>query len=207
MGAKKKSWYAVKRGRRPGLYTDWEDCRKEILGFGGAEYKGFYTKEEAERYLAGDAETAALREPASEEALIAYVDGSYAPFLPDRYAFGAVFLYQGKVIRMGKKLVDPVNAQMRNVAGEVAGARYAMEYCVAEKIPSLALYYDYAGIEKWCSGEWKANKDGTKALKAYYDSIRDVLHVSFYKVKSHTGVTYNEMADRLAKAALFESEP
>lgn len=202
MAAKKKSWYAVKAGRRPGLYRTWADCQREVTGWPGAAFKGFYTKEEAEAYLAGDmAEEAAPLDAA--DALTAYVDGSYAPFLPDRYAYGAVFLYEGKTETEGRRFIDPENAAMRNVAGEVAGARRAMEVCLERGIPRLELYYDYAGLEKWCTGEWQANRPGTKALRAYYDSIRDRLAVHFHKVKSHTGVRYNELADHLAKEALF----
>ena len=202
MAAKKKSWYAVKAGRRPGLYRTWADCQREVTGWPGAAFKGFYTKEDAEAYLAGDmAEEAAPLEAA--DALTAYVDGSYAPFLPDRYAYGAVFLYEGKMETEGRRFIDPENAAMRNVAGEVAGARRAMEVCLERGIPRLELYYDYAGLEKWCTGEWQANRPGTKALRTYYDSIRDRLAVHFHKVKSHTGVRYNELADRLAKEALF----
>ncbi len=202
MGAKKKSWYAVKAGRHTGLYQSWDDCRREVTGYSGAAFRGFYTKEEAEAYLAGGA---AEKESAASDAetMTAYVDGSYAPFLPDCYAYGAVFLWQGGVETEGRRFTDRDNAAMRNVAGEVAGARRAMEVCVERGIPRLALYYDYAGLEKWCTGEWQANRPGTKALRAYYDSIRDRLAVTFHKVKSHTGVTYNEMADRLAKEALF----
>ena len=58
------------------------------------------------------------------------------------------------------------------------------------------------GIEKWATGEWKANKCGTKMYKAYFDSIKDRLSVVFYKVKAHSGNEYNEEADRLAKNAL-----
>lgn len=202
MGAKKKSWYAVKAGRHTGLYQSWDDCRREVTGYPGAAFRGFYTKEEAEAYLAGGA--AEKGSAASDaETMTAYVDGSYAPFLPDCYAYGAVFLWQGRVETEGRRFMDRDNAAMRNVAGEVAGARRAMEVCVERGIPRLALYYDYAGLEKWCTGEWQANRPGTKALRAYYDSIRDRLAVTFHKVKSHTGVAYNEMADRLAKEALF----
>lgn len=202
MGTKKKSWYAVKKGRKTGIYTTWEECRKQVIGYGGAEYKGFYRKEEADAYLSG--KRAEATECMDAAVMTVYVDGSYVPFLPDRYSFGAVFLQNGKIETVGRCFIDPVNAEMRNVAGEVAGVRYAMEYCIAHQIPSVFIYYDYAGLEKWCTGEWKANKEGTKALKAYYDSVRDRLHVTFHKVKSHTGVKYNEMADRLAKEALMK---
>ena len=92
---------------------------------------------------------------------------------------------------------------MRNVAGEIHGAAFAMKNCLERGASVMELYYDYAGIEKWCTGEWKANKKGTKALKAYYDSIKNRLTVHFHKVPSHTGVKYNEMADQLAKGALL----
>lgn len=207
--SKKKSWYAVKKGRNPGLYTSWDECRKQVMGFAGALYKGFYTKEEAEAYLEGKEAAAFVKSKGEENSmpgLSVYVDGSYMPFWPDRYSYGIVYLESGRVYTESKAFIDPENAQMRNVAGEVAGARRAMEYCMERGISEVHLFYDYKGIECWCVGEWKANKEGTKALKAYYDEVKGRLHVAFHKVKSHSGVKYNEMADRLAKKALEDSQ-
>lgn len=48
-----KKYYAVKVGRQPGIYTDWNTCRGNVHGFPGAVYKGFMTREEAEAYLGG----------------------------------------------------------------------------------------------------------------------------------------------------------
>ena len=204
MAAKKKSWYAVRAGRKPGLYRTWEECRKQVIGFGGAAYKGFYTEEEARAFLAPAEASPAAH--ADGEGMTVYVDGSFMPFLPDRYGYGVVFLHEGKVETASHFVIDRDSARMRNVAGEVKGAMYAMETCRKRGISHMDLYYDYAGIEKWCTGEWKANLPGTKALKTYYDSVKGELSVSFHKVKSHTGVRYNEMADRLAKGALLRAE-
>ncbi|WP_337740974.1 RNase H1/viroplasmin domain-containing protein, partial [Allisonella histaminiformans] len=52
---KKKSWYAVRKGRREGLYRTWDECRKQVIGYPGASYKGFYTQEDAEAFLRGSA--------------------------------------------------------------------------------------------------------------------------------------------------------
>ena len=49
--AKKKNYYAVKNGRKPGIYNTWADCQQEIIGFSGAVYKGFETLEEAQEYM------------------------------------------------------------------------------------------------------------------------------------------------------------
>ena len=45
------SYYAVKNGIVPGVYTTWEECCKQIEGFSGAEYKKFKTMEEATDFV------------------------------------------------------------------------------------------------------------------------------------------------------------
>ncbi|HMM69558.1 MAG TPA: RNase H, partial [Gudongella oleilytica] len=86
--------------------------------------------------------------------------------------------------------------------GELKGAMKAMEWALENKIKTLYLHYDYTGIERWAKGDWKTNKAGTKAYKAYFDSIKDKLTIEFIKVKAHSGNKYNEEADRLAKEAI-----
>lgn len=48
-----KKYYAVVRGRRPGIYGVWygpEGAEEQVRGFAGAIYKGFATLEEAKRW-------------------------------------------------------------------------------------------------------------------------------------------------------------
>ena len=40
-------YYAVKKGRHPGIYTTWKDCQKEIDHFKDAKFKSFDSKKEA----------------------------------------------------------------------------------------------------------------------------------------------------------------
>ena len=44
-------YYAVRKGRVPGIFTSWEETSKQVNGFSGAEYKSFNTVKEAEDYL------------------------------------------------------------------------------------------------------------------------------------------------------------
>ena len=44
----KNKFYVVWAGRHPGVYDDWEVCKKEIMGFNGAKYKGFPNRASAE---------------------------------------------------------------------------------------------------------------------------------------------------------------
>ena len=191
-----KKFYAVKNGRSTGIFKTWDECKRQVTGFAGARYKGFETLEEAEAFLSGAG--SAGNEPRGD-AVTAYVDGSYN-IGTKVFSYGAV-IFDGGMVTMSEAFDDPELAAMRNVAGELKGSMAAMRYCTERGIEKLDLYYDYAGIEKWCTGEWKTNKRGTIEYKAYYDSIKDRLDVRFIKVKGHSGDKYNDMADRLAKDA------
>jgi ribonuclease HI len=45
---KNKRYYVVWKGKRPGIYRDWEACKAQIEGFKGAQYKSFPSLPEAE---------------------------------------------------------------------------------------------------------------------------------------------------------------
>lgn len=202
-----KKTYAVRRGRETGLFQTWADCQKQIMGFSGAEYKSFKTLKEAEDYLAG-----AVKEKPSEvfttddgnpstDVIVAYVDGSY-DVKTHRYGSGLVILWKGQKQTFSFMGDVPQLAQMRNVAGEIVGAQKAMEFAVENKAKKLIIYYDYEGIEKWCTGAWKAKKEGTQMYVRAYEALKKQVIIEFVKVMAHTGDKYNEEADILAKSAI-----
>lgn len=47
----KKKIYAVKKGRKTGIFYDWDSCREQIFQFKGAIYQSFSSEEEANDYL------------------------------------------------------------------------------------------------------------------------------------------------------------
>ena len=50
--------YVMYKGKVPGVYDDWEECRRQVHHFSGNSYKGYTTRAEAEsryaRYRAGE---------------------------------------------------------------------------------------------------------------------------------------------------------
>lgn len=52
--AARQKFYGVRKGHVPGVYTDWDTCRKMTAGFSGAVYKSFPTRQEAEAFVAGE---------------------------------------------------------------------------------------------------------------------------------------------------------
>lgn len=46
-----EKFYAVKIGRTVGIYNTWEECKAQVEGYSGSEYKSFKTEKEATEYL------------------------------------------------------------------------------------------------------------------------------------------------------------
>ncbi|XP_011454864.3 ribonuclease H1 [Magallana gigas] len=49
----KMPFYAVRRGRNVGIYNDWDSCKAQVHGYGGARYKKFNSPEEAQAFVNG----------------------------------------------------------------------------------------------------------------------------------------------------------
>lgn len=49
MAKKQQKFYVVWFGNPTGVYSNWKDCQKAIQGVKGAKYKGFETREEANK--------------------------------------------------------------------------------------------------------------------------------------------------------------
>ena len=48
----KKTHYAVRRGRIPGIYRNWDDCQVQVKGYSNAKFKGFQNQAGAEAFMA-----------------------------------------------------------------------------------------------------------------------------------------------------------
>lgn len=215
----KKKFYAVRQGRKTGMFFTWDECKKQVMGYPGAIYKSFGTEAEAREYLgigrsvtgseisgaAGDGVSLTAENSGAGTADSAvveiYVDGSYHAATKE-FSYGMVVLINGREEKFSQKMSDPELAQMRNVAGEIKGSEAAMQYALDHKIPSIIIYHDYQGIASWCNGDWKANKAGTIAYRDFYRKAKDQVHIEFRKVKGHSNDKYNDMVDELAKDAL-----
>lgn len=189
-------YYAVKKGRIPGVYHTWDECKKQVDGYSGAVYKSFSSLQEANDFLIEKSKTV------FHNGLIAYVDGSYN-IKTKEYGYGCVLIEGQKVIeKLSGKGNKKELASMRNVSGEILGSLAAMKYAVDHRYPQICIYYDYEGIEKWATGVWKTNKEATKQYVQMVQRFQNQLDIHFIKVLAHSGDTFNEMADQLAKKAV-----
>ncbi|MBR3645655.1 MAG: ribonuclease H family protein [Lachnospiraceae bacterium] len=224
-------YYAVKVGRKTGIFETWDECKGYVSGYPGALYKSFKSMSEASEYMGWSGEQISMFDfdtlPSKEDGTIDFttkeselgsvVEADSLPYSDKKHAtayvdgsynqatkifsYGVVMFYDGTQIHLSDCSSDSELAQMRNVAGEIHGSMAAMRFALEKGCREITIYHDYEGIAKWPTGQWKATKEGTIAYKKYYDSIKKDLKVNFIKVKGHSGDKYNDLADILAKKA------
>lgn len=231
-----ENYYAVKVGRKPGIYLNWDDCKKQVHGFPGAIYKKWKTREKAEKYLLTgssfpiekeiEADIPVLNKEMQIKSLLkyegesseeeqaeqlfrkfntdalAFVDGSFQKDTKI-YGYGVVFMErEGKLSKHKDFGADKTYAEMRNVSGEILGARRAVELAIEKNLSSLTIFHDYQGISSWAKGEWKCNKEKTKEYHDFMQNAEKKIRLEFFKVPAHRGIYFNEIADALAKEAV-----
>jgi ribonuclease HI len=124
-----------------------------------------------------------------------YVDGSY---FDGKVGYGAVVLENDELIKEFCGFVPSEHVEnTRQVAGELFAVGLALRWCKERNITHLTLYYDYLGIEKWATGEWKTNISLTQRYARFMKEMP--IRITWKKVKSHAGNYWNEYVDVLAK--------
>jgi len=205
-----KKYYAIRHGRKPGIYRTWDEAKKQVYGHPNAVYKSFKTLKEAENFMDGvnssknslSVENKAL----APDTIEAYVDGSFHK-ATNRYSFGVAIIKDGEVIETLQRAGDnPKYQDSWQIAGEVFGTLHAILWAINHQYKKIIVYYDYIGIERWALGEWRTNKPVSIDYAETYKKLASKIEVEFVKVKAHSGVEFNELADQLAKDA-FKDAP
>lgn len=204
-------YYAVRSGRVPGIYTTWSECQKQISGFSNASYKSFTSKKAAQEFMDGasegvlneknpNAQIERAIENLREGQAIAFCDGSYNK-KTKAGGFGVVMITRQETKEMSVPVSKEKLDGSNNFGAEMLGAGKAIQWAIRNGIKSLTIYYDYQGIERFATGEWKPNHSLAVAYTRFVNENKGDIELHFVKVPAHTGVVYNEMVDRLAKRA------
>lgn len=189
-------YYAVKSGRKVGVFLTWSECEEQVKGFKGAEYKKFNTLNEAEKFVGI---TSTENELSEDNDIVFYVDGSFNERTKN-VGYGLVLIIDNEVIIKDLGTTHPhEETSLRNVLGEVKGAIKATDIALANGYKEITIVYDYVGIEKWAKGEWNAKNEVTKYYKKIMKNRMKYMKINFRKVKSHSNDKWNDEADRLAK--------
>ena len=166
--AKKQKYYVVWQGRRPGIYTDWETCKAQVVGVQGAQYKSFDTMAEAESALrmpyssvvASTARAAASAGTPSvlfvdENGMTALRPGTENPPVLDALAVDAacsgnpgVMEYQGVYIPTRTRVFHYKHPKGTNNIGEFLALVHGLSYLKKHGLKQL-IYTDSVNAMSW----------------------------------------------------------
>lgn len=206
--SKKNRIYAVKKGHTTGLFNSWDDCKNAVEGFAGAIYKSFESEEEARAFLEDIdiVKNNDILPRLNAGKVVAFTDGS---FDSEKKAYGSgvcIFAPNDIYIELCNKGKNEKYIDLRNVAGEIIAVLNAIDWAWKNGYDQISIFYDYEGIGKWASGEWKANTVLSNYYQRYIDDKNGIITIEFIKVSGHSNNRYNDRADKLAKSAIFENK-
>jgi ribonuclease HI len=214
MAKSQKSFYAVAKGVRPGLYHSWSGvggAEEQVRGFLGAVYKGFTTLEDALDYL--HAHGIQTEEYANHQPRERYNDGRIHIFTdggavnnPGPGGYGVVLIFQGRRKELSQGFQKTTNNRM-----ELRACIAALESL--KKSAAIVIYSDSRyvvdNISKGHAHRWRSNGWITLAKKPVENAdlwrllldLVDRYNPEFVWVKGHGGASENERCDQLAQAA------
>lgn len=139
---------------------------------------------------------------------IAFTDGAYSQ-KNKIGGYGVVLFTQGnkeiydKVFRWKTQSHQQI-IKFHNVGAECEAVKFIVKRAIEKNLQKITIFYDYEGILKWLTREWNANQEYTKDYVNTMLLYSKQIQIGFVKVKSHCGITYNELADEIATNALLK---
>ncbi len=199
-------YYAVKAGNKTGIFKTWPECQVAITGFKKPVFKSFLTKAEAECFLNGaDFWQSVVEKDIKAGYLVAFADGSFSKELA-KFSYGVhLILPNGQKQNISGCSANREFLKMANVAGEVFGVIEALKWAKENGFKKIKIYHDYQGLARWITSEWRAYSKISLMYLEFYASIKpEFSEIKFEKVPSHSNISFNDVADKLAKEALLK---
>ena len=190
-------FYAVAKGKNPGVYRSWDEAKEQVHGVKGTMYKSFDTLEEAQWFIEIN-KPYPLHVPG---VVYAWVDGSN---LADgsKVGCGMSIEKDGEEIAYHMASTDKDSEGLRNILGELSGALMAIEYMKRNNLPGIFICHDYIGVGGYPNG-YSVASGISKQYADYVNKLRaQGYDIKFIKVKAHEGNLFNERADWLAKKSI-----
>lgn len=213
------AFYAVKKGRQPGVYNSWEECKAQVDSFPGALYKKFNVEADAQIFVFGEALGSdktknisgvenTVSDVPSDKIISLYTDGACSGN-PGPGGFGYAVVCGDVLVQKGSGgLVSTTNNQME-LSAVIEGLK------AVSGVQSVLVYSDSSYVvnafeKHWVNG-WKrrnwVKSDGSPVLnRELWEQLLSVMErfkdVRFIWVKGHAGNKYNELCDKLAVDAI-----
>ena len=178
----KQKYYVVWQGKQPGIYTDWDTCKEQVVGVQGAQYKSFDTLPEAEQ---------ALRLPYSSVVASSKTSDTSSSSITRKTSTGILFVDEQGLTAVRPDAENPPILDALAVDAACSGNPGAMEY-QGIYIPTRTRLFHYQAPKGTNNiGEFLAIVHGLSYLKKhrlnqiiYSDSVNAISWVRQKQCKS-----------------------
>lgn len=212
-------YYAVKRGRRKGVFKNLDSCMAQVKGYPEAVFKRCSSLEEAQNFIYENSISVLKPTDCS-----AYICGEFEP-LSRMYVASVEFTHNksGKIENILKVFNTPENhdkilftiknsftvnvcendfADLGESCGEVMAAILAINYALSNGYKSITLFHTLACVGAWPLNIWSADTQQATAYKRYFNSVKDRIDVQFFKISSESDRERVEKMRNIAKKEL-----
>tara|TARA_A100001015_G_C15009578_1_gene722346 strand:- start:1447 stop:2376 length:930 start_codon:yes stop_codon:yes gene_type:complete len=208
-------YYVVHKGKKPGIYSNWDECKKQVDGFNGPIFKKFENKKDADDFLKNgfknnngtkfvkkeivDKKNEKLIENelnSDEEKIFIYTDGSCIKFDNGIFKAGYGIYIPSKNIKISEPLLNQKQTNNRaELTSILESIKYLSEREKKNKIIIItdSQYSMYIFKDTGLNYEKKNFiKDGKEVLNK--DLIIKALHIkrnyniSLLKIRAHTSI-------------------
>lgn len=222
-------YYAIAKGIKVGIFTNWDVVKSYVNGYSGAKYKSFQSIEEARNYLLSfgindyyyddviieDRENEnkdIIVQNNSDNIMYIYTDGSYTE---GRGGIGLVYVFNNEVMHtVSSKVHEYPTTNNRAELLAIYAALYTisiqnnqhnMKYVLySDSEYSVKAYNEY--INNWlkngfigAKGEGVKNQDLIIKSWTLLSEIKNKASLEIRWIKAHVDNKYNNQADELAK--------
>ncbi len=181
-------FYAVKKGKTTGLFTDWASCQEAIKGYSGAEYKSFTDEKQALLYLMGEKikekpkKKSEIKKLTQKEQCNVFASGFYeigqskcniAIIIKDTTETKTYFCC----------VIDEFCDKQKTIAAELLSAYIGLQIAIDLGYTEINLYSNYSGIQLWATKEWIPKTNVASSFVRYIDKHKKDYNINVYQLQ------------------------
>jgi len=212
----KKPYYAVYRGKNPGVYSTWTECEEQIKDFPKPCFRKFFSEEVAKEFVkTGNKGKIQLKIPehGDDEYITVFTDGaSSSNGRAEAKAGIGVYWGPGNLLNTSMRLPG----RQTNNRAEIFAAVHALRQAKQLGIKNIRLYTDSkfvingitSWIKNWKENGWNSSNGKAVINKEDFIALDDAcqgLNIDWCYVKGHANNPGNVEADKLAVAGCTKS--
>ena len=226
-------YYVIWVGRKPGIYTTWDEAKQQVDKYPKAQYKSFKTKAEAQTaFTKGTSATPYNKKPVnksisqsaktdtvsdSQYDVEIYTDGGCEPN-PGKAGSGVAMYKNGILTELWYGLYNSFGTNNSAELNALHQALLMAKQALADKqtvhihsdsqysincITNWAYSWKQKGWKRKVAGDIK-NLEVIQASHALYEELKNELRISH--VSAHVGIEGNELADRMSIYAIDKKD-